>query len=185
MGYTTDFSGQFKLDAALTKEQAKYLNYFSGTRRMKRATGYTQPSQHEVTLLVTDLPDPVREAVGLPVGPEGAYFVGGSGFCGQDCDRTILDYNKPPVGQPGLWCQWVVAEDDDAYYNYTRIEWDGGEKFYKYIEWLEYIIEHFLKPWGRTLNGEVEWQGEDHGDMGIIVVKDNVVTTKVGKVVYE
>jgi hypothetical protein len=185
MGYTTDFSGYFTLDAPLTEKQARYINEFSGTRRMKRATGSLEnlpPPQygtrhHEVTRLVETLPDPVREAVGLPVGPEGAYFVGNPD------DGTILDHNEPPEGQPGLWCQWIAVEDDDAYY--TRIEWDGGEKFYKYVEWLEYIIEHFLKPWDRVLNGEVQWFGEDHGDTGIIVVKDNEVTTKIGRVVYE
>jgi hypothetical protein len=183
MGYTTDFNGHFTLDAPLTEEQAKYLNQFSGTRRMKRATGSLENLPPEVTRLVEDLPDPVREAVGLPVGPEGAYFVGSSENYGQEYDGTILEYNDPPEGQPGLWCQWIAVEDEDG--AYTRIEWDGGEKFYEYTAWLEYIVENFLKPWGRTLNGEVEWQGEDRGDIGLLVVKDNVVTAKEGRVVYD
>jgi hypothetical protein len=176
MGYTTDFNGHFTLDAPLTEKQAKYLNQFSGTRRIKRATGSLENLPPEVTRLVEDLPDPVREAVGLPVGPEGAYFVGSSENYGQEYDGTILEYNDPPEGQPGLWCQWIAVEDEDG--AYTRIEWDGGEKFYEYTAWLEYIVENFLKPWGRTLNGEVEWQGEDRGDIGLLVVKDNVVTAK-------
>lgn len=189
MGYTTDFSGHFTLDAPLTKEQAKYLNQFSSTRRMKRATGSLEdlpPSvwgrHHEVTRLVETLPDPVREAVGLPVGSEGAYFVG-SENCGQEHDGTILEYNDPPEGQPGLWCQWIAEQDSEG--NYTLISWDGNEKFYEYTAWLEYIIENFLKPWGRVLNGEVEWSGEEHGDIGLLVVNDNVVTTKKGRVVYK
>jgi hypothetical protein len=36
MGYTTDFSGEFKLDKPLTDEQAIYVNKFADTRRMKR-----------------------------------------------------------------------------------------------------------------------------------------------------
>lgn len=169
MGYTTDFSGQFVLDAPLTEAQANYINQFSNTRRTQRATRLTgQPD------VVEDIPDPVREAVGLPVGPEGAYFVGNTSHFGQDRDNTIIDFNCPPSGQPGLWCQWIAVKDSDG--KYTRIAWDGGEKFYNYVEWLVYIIQHFIKPWGRTLNGNVSYYGDDYNDNGSIIVKDNVVT---------
>ena len=53
--------------------------------------------------------------------------------------------------------------------------WDGSEKFNKYVEWLEYLIEHFLGPWGYRLNGKVTWAGEDESDVGTIVIVDNVV----------
>lgn len=36
LGYTTDFSGHFDLDKALSGTMAKYLNMFSETRRMRR-----------------------------------------------------------------------------------------------------------------------------------------------------
>ena len=163
MGYTTDFEGEFQLDKPLTEAQAQYLTKFSETRRMGR------------TIQVENLSDPVRKAVGLPVGPEGAYFVGGN-----DC---VIDYNEPPQGQPGLWCQWVPQADEDG--AYTAISWDGGEKFYEYVEWLEYIIVNFLEPWGYKLNGTVEWFGEESNDRGLIVVEDNAVTTKVARVVYD
>ncbi len=158
MGYTTDFSGEFTLNKPLTAEQAAYINKFSGTRRMKR-----DAKRCECML------DATREAVGLPVGIEGAYFTGGTGMAGQDRDKSILDYNCKPHGQPGLWCQWTVSEDN------LTVQWDRGEKFYYYTEWLEYLIEHFFKRWGYTLNGEVSWFGEDDSDRGTIYVKDNMV----------
>lgn len=71
---------------------------------------------------------------------------------------------------PGYYCQWVPTEDG------IGIEWDGGEKFYEYVEWLEYIIKHFLEPKGYVLNGAVRYQGEEIGDVGRIEVKDNQVT---------
>lgn len=140
----------------LKKEHAAYLKKFSETRRMQR---YSKK--------VKEMPDPIREAAGLPLGPEAAYFVGGKGFMGQGEDESILDYNKPPRGQPGLWCQWVPSKDG------TAILWNGMEKFYYYIEWMEYLIKHFLKPWGYVLNGEVTWQGEEFEDSGVIRIKDN------------
>jgi hypothetical protein len=58
--------------------------------------------------------------------------------------------------------------------------WDGNEKFYHYAEWLEYLIGHFLAPWGYTLNGTVKWVGEDPADSGVIEVENNRVTTREG-----
>lgn len=161
MGYTTEFRGEFALDKPLAPEHKAYLEAFSGTRRMLR-----DPAK------CLRLDDPVREAAGLPVGDDGGYFVGSPANYGQNDDGTIIEYNTPPHGQPGLWCKWVPNDDG------TAIEWDGCEKFYNYVEWLRYIISHFLEPWGYTANGEVEWRGEDWDDNGTLVVENNVVTER-------
>lgn len=105
-------------------------------------------------------------------GVEGAFYFG-------FYEENIIDYNRPPIGQPGLWCQWELMDDNQT------IQWDQGEKFYNYIEWIEYIIDQVLKPAGYTLNGEVKWFGEDYDDSGLIVVQDNVVKIKYAKIVYE
>jgi hypothetical protein len=111
-------------------------------------------------------------------GVDGEFFVDGSGFNGDGDDSTIVDYNEPPRTQPGLWCQWIPNEDG------TAILWDGGEKFYDYVKWIEYLIDKILKPRGYVLNGEVYWQGEEPEDMGCIVIKNNVVKTKHVKLTY-
>lgn len=161
MGYHTDFTGRFTVEPQLTLEHAAYLKAFSQTRRMRRDA---RAAHH---------PDPVREAAGIKdAGLQGGYFVGAGGHCGQVDSPDVVDYNNPPRGQPGLWCQWVPTEDGKG------IEWDEGEKFYDYEEWLEYIIGHFLEPWGYTVTGEVEWSGDEQGDVGVLVVKSNVVTTR-------
>jgi len=160
MGYTTEFEGRFELDRSLTQEHIDYLEQFSNTRRMLR-----DPK------IVEGMPDPVREDVGLGPGEDGEYFVGGKGMCGQDCDKSVIDQNSPPANQPGLWCQWVPTKCGRG------IEWDQGEKFYNYFEWLEYIVSNFLKPWGYVLNGKVKWRGEEFDDIGTIVVEDNLVVT--------
>jgi hypothetical protein len=161
MGYDTTFEGWFDLNKPLTEAHKNYLNRFSKTRRMKRDEAKA-----------AELEDPIREAVSLPVGPEGCYFVGAGGLYGQDKDESVIEYNYPPSNQPGLWCQWIPNEDG------TQIRWDEGEKFYSYVKWLEYMIKHLLNPWGYTLNGKVRWQGEDMYDLGTITVKNNKVTTK-------
>jgi hypothetical protein len=172
MGYSTDFQGHWKLDKPLSASQAAYLRAFAQTRRMQRNAGLTELR-----------PDPLRIDVGLPVGEEGGYFVGEQGMMGQgvglwnDKPVDVTNYNQPPRGQPGLWCQWIPTKDGSA------IEWDGGEKFYDYVEWITYIIEHFLKPWGYVLNGVVEWSGEESADLGEIVIVNNTVSVNEGTIV--
>jgi hypothetical protein len=168
MGYSTDFTGEFNLNKPLTIEHAAYLNKFASTRRMTRNASMTNLR-----------PDPIRHAAGVKdVGPDGGFFVGESGFCGQDSGNDVIDNNRPPSDQPSLWCLWVPTNDN------MGLMWNGGEKFHDYIEWLEYLIDNFLKPWGYVLNGEVKWFGEGRGDAGIIVAKKNVVSTKRAKISY-
>ena len=159
MGYTTNFDGEFTVTPTLKPEHKAYLEAFNRSRRMIRDAAKAEA-----------LPDPVRLAAGLPIGDTGAYYVGShEEDFGQTRDASIIDDNKPPNGQPSLWCQWVPSEDGSV------IVWDDGEKFYEYVAWIEYLIEHFLAPWGYALNGKILWQGEDNDDRGYIHVKDNRV----------
>lgn len=162
MGYTTDFEGSFKLTPALSAKQIAYLNAFANTRRMVRDTAKCE-----------QVSDPLREAVGLPVGYQGEFcvFSHDKGFMGQDRDATVIEYNDAPHNQPGLWCKWVPTEDGE------RIEWDGSEKFYDYVEWIKYLNDNFLKRWGITINGEVKWYGEEREDVGAIYAKNGHIFT--------
>lgn len=191
MGYTTDFEGQLNFDKPLSAVQVAYINLFCSTRRMKRD--------------VVKLTQMYKGEHGLDgnYGHQGEYFAKDDGQMGQSNDASILDYNDPPghvqislsyfsagfeknrnaVAEgravPGLWCQWEVSEDG------TRLYWSGSEKFYKYVEWLHYLINHFFNKWGNKLTGEITWQGEDATDMGKIQVKDSIVTVKRAKIIYE
>ena len=139
-------------------------------------------------------------------GVDGEFFVGAGGFAGQENDETVIDNNIPPgqivpeynsgrymdayeenrkraaegLCQPGLWCQWIVTGENEN----QRLEWDGGEKFYNYVEWLKYLIKNFFQPWGVLLNGYIDWYGEDKTDVGRIEVKDNTVKVLNGHIVY-
>ena len=79
--------------------------------------------------------------------------------------------------KPSIWLQWEVSVGTSVDY----LEWDGVEKFYNHIEWLEYIIKYIFKVWGLVLNGKIRWIGEELCDMGIIEVKDNQVLARYYK----
>jgi hypothetical protein len=169
MGYTTDFSGQFTLDKPLAANHLAYLQKFAETRRMKRNATITA-TREDNTRILAGISD---------VGVDAEFFVGAGGMAGQESTGDVVDYNRPPSTQPGLWCQWIPTSDG------TAIEWDGGEKFYDYVEWIEYLIANFFKPWGYVLNGSVEWSGEDREDVGVIEIANNEVNVKQGHIVYE
>lgn len=94
--------------------------------------------------------------------------------------RFLIEYNKTrhekEEGQPedSYWCQWVPTEDGRG------IKWDEGEKFYYYVEWLQYLIDRILQPKGYNLTGEVTYQGETASDFGKLIIKDSVVVKTEG-----
>jgi hypothetical protein len=193
MGYTTDFYGKLELSRTATEIEKQYINTFSGTRRMRRDVSklmelyngkHGYPHNDSIDNLT---PEQIY-------GNEGEYFAMDDEKNGQTHETSIIDYNSAPgqnynlnwqtnarnikegLCQPGLWCQWVLTEDGNF------LEWDGCEKFYYYTEWLQYMIKHFFQPWGILLNGKIEWEGEDSDDIGVIILEDNKVIIKEGKI---
>ena len=167
MGYTTDFSGSLKFNKEVSEQLREYINRFSATRRMPRINEKIKeifPNWRELCFF-GDL------------GNKGEYFAPVSSNYGQENDESVVDYNgyKDNV-HPGLWCQWIIDGDE--------LVWDGGEKFYNYVEWLHYLIDHFFDPLGYVLNGDIVWQGEDSDDCGVIHVVNNFVEIEYGMHVY-
>lgn len=125
---------------------------------------------------------------------KGEYYVDNAGFAGQDREDDILDYNRPPSTQPSLWCNWIPTEDG------AGIEWNESEKFYRSAEWIEYIIDNFLKPrakasqsgdpqfdnftFDHTVSGVIECEGEDRHDVWLLTVDENVVMDNRNTAVY-
>ena len=204
MRYKMATKGSLDLEPKLTAMQTEYLNRF-----------------HEMTHFTLDprrlrgVPDPAREAVGLPIGRRGAYFVGDiprdpdhdvifahtppgqevleyrHGFqtaqgwveCQNDSphpgDHGCTTYTEtvwnsdPEVEQPSSLCRWTPSDDG------TRLEWDGEDAVVFQVEWLMYLIKHFLTPWGVTVNGELTWCGENPDDTGKIIVVDSQVSVQL------
>jgi hypothetical protein len=190
MGYSTNFNGELQINRPLTEKEKDYINLISSTRRMRRDVTKLMEiykGEHGNPFATDATPESIY-------GRDGEYFAMVDGHLGQNHDESIIDYNTPPgqLGydkkmefetrwtemqrriadgecQPGLWCQWVINDDG------TTLEWDGSEKFYEYVAWLKYYINHFFSKWGVMLNGEITWVGEGSADLGKIIVTDNVV----------
>lgn len=155
MGYTTDFVGSFNIDKPLDQSTFDLINGLASTRRMK------------------------RKELDKSFGVDGEFYYNPSTKdSGQEQTSDIVDYNTPPSSQPSLWLQWRVEDD------MKTIVWDGGEKFYNYVEWMQYLISNILAARGYTVSGEVEWFGEDRADRGLIRIKDNEISTLHAKTTW-
>lgn len=181
MGYSTDFYGKFEIKPKLTINQAKFFNLWARYRRMKHNVyAFDEKNPEDKPFRRLYKATGLDKKFGLGFGTDGAlYFYMGKTPGGYDDlngsgDKTVLDGNQPPNGQPGLWCDLEVTEDG------SFLQWNGSEKSYHMKEWLEYVIETFFKTWERTVTGNLNWQGEDDKDMGRIAIKDNKVFKSIG-----
>lgn len=91
------------------------------------------------------------------------------------------DYQAEDI--PKSYCQWVPSDDG------TEIGWDDGEKFYESAEWMQFLIDHFLRPDGtakglpgfedltfdHVCEGVIFAQGEETDDLWAIKVTGNDV----------
>lgn len=160
MGYTTNFSGGFSINKRLDRETIRLLEGLSSTRRVQR----------DINILAKIKKITLEKAIYM-YGPNAEYYFENTTNTTHGTeDESITDYNKPPAGQPGLWCDWKY----DEYSNI--IKWNGSEKFYNYVEWIKYLVEKILKPRGYTLTGSVDWRGEDEDDIGTINIFNNEVS---------
>jgi hypothetical protein len=156
MGYTTDFLGHFEITPGLNAAERKYLTAFGESRRWDRPAGpYAVPDHPVLEDVSGDRPD----------------------------DREAC--NRPPAGQPQLYCQWRVCPLGCC------LSWDGHEKFYEPTGWLECLIAHFLAPgadashtddpqfadftFDHVVNGVVAACRRDTRRLWTITARDNVV----------
>jgi hypothetical protein len=69
---------------------------------------------------------------------------------------------------PDIWCHWRPTTDG------KRIEAEKTDKFPFYCEWLQFLLDHFLIPWGYELSGQVEYS-TDIGQRGYLLIEEQQV----------
>lgn len=161
MAFGMTWRGHLLLDRPLSSAQRKYLYAFHQVHRARA---------DEAQLALR--PDLLRTAVGLPVGPEGAYYVGLELEFEDPVRALAMVEQEPPVGQPSLLCPWMPTEDGH------ELILDKRHDCVRILEWLQYLLTHFLIPWGYVLNGELHVMAkiEEDLDCSVIRVEENVVS---------
>lgn len=154
MGYDTEFTGEFTVSPPMSKEILDILKVLSTTRRMARDE-YKLANKLGLS----------EKQCGLIYGIEGELY----GDEEEEGDLCLLyDYNTPPLTQPGLWNNWEAVSN-------TTIRYNDAEKFYNYVEWIEYIVK-LLDGGDYIVTGSVEFSNKyEHG---CITIVDNKVCVK-------
>lgn len=94
--------------------------------------------------------------------------------------RAMADHDQREKGPwqipnpPGYRCQWEPSRDG------TSFAWDGNEKFYDSVEWMEVIVG-CLQTTGHRCDGDIVAHGERRGDVWLLRVRNNVVTRVEGR----
>lgn len=86
-----------------------------------------------------------------------------------DSDASSKAMSKLASTHPDAYDQWQPTRDG------WGLEWNGAEKFYEYVAWLEWLVKYFFEPRDIVVNGTLTYQGEEIGDVGQLEVSDNVV----------
>lgn len=167
MGTDVYICGSIQITPRLEERHADYLTRFNGTRRVKRNVRVLSEMEGA---------DDTHAKVGLRLGLEGGYYVG------DDEDwrcPSIIDANKPPRGQPRLWCPWMPNRDLSGLTVSLDVTNDDLPK------WLRYVIKHFLAPWGYTVSGTAVWENRYRGRyqptcMKLVVHSNHLRASKCG-----
>lgn len=157
MSYTYDLFGTLSVSPPLSPAQVAYIQEFSHSYRHKFAPKWQS------------WPNPLREAVGLPVGIDGEYISSAMGTGSDFIDNCMEVDTDTPNNQPSFQCCWTANNKGIV------VQWNKLGRTFAPAPWLEYMIEHFFKPWGVMLNGKVECHGEEKDDRTLIVVNNNTV----------
>lgn len=100
-------------------------------------------------------------------------------------DQGVAAYNRPVPGEPGLWCPWTATDSG------STLAYDGIEKAYDDVRWLQYVINTFLCPdavastaddpafdeftFDHVCDGAVASCRRDTGQVSLILVTNNDV----------
>lgn len=82
---------------------------------------------------------------------------------------SLSNYNEPPFKCPGLWSDWILEK------NGSILTWNGNEKSYDMVAWVQFLIKYIFAPNGHTVNGEINFQGEREPDSGKFIFKNNIL----------
>jgi hypothetical protein len=88
---------------------------------------------------------------------------------------------RPSGGFPGFHCDFAPTDDNHG------IRWNGSEKTYDAVEWIDYLVRTYLGPNGITIpDGQfLDAQGEEHGDTWRLTIINGRPVQVNARLVYE
>ena len=135
-GDCTELEGYFKVNKPLDEETQFII------RGLRHGMSHRRDSQQLANHLGISL-----EVCFKNYGVDGQLYM-------EDNDIAVMPRQRHEEeripNQPSTRFSWKYFPEEQA------IRWDRSEKFYCYVEWIQYLIDYVLAPRGYVLNGHVE-----------------------------
>ncbi len=154
------FQGAFNLTPALSAAQAAYLHAFLAVQHGFWPLEYVQ-----------ERPDLVREAVGLPLGEDAAFYVGhhSSGLRGR---HPFIDKHNTTSPGPGEQphcgnCPWQLSPES------SQLVPDKKKLAAMPLKWLGWLVTNLLTPWKINVNGVASYDDPCTSQEGRIVAESS------------
>jgi hypothetical protein len=128
------------------------------------------PHYNRNLISIMNAADPLRQAVGLPLGLDGEFFTG-------DCPGDPY----PPSPIPTIKCPWSYTLDETGRITHITCTPGDEEAVHVRVEWLKYLLGNFFISWSYVLSGVVRWRwGEESG---AIVLRNNILYSGPDRVI--
>ena len=140
-GDATELEGYFKVNKPLDEE----------TQFIIRGLRHGMSQKRDSQLLADYLGMSLEECL-IKYGVDGQLYVKDNNvavICHKGYIKQQITY-QPWIGSFIPRFSWKYFPEEQA------IRWDRSEKFYCYVEWIQYLIDYVLAPRGYVLNGHVE-----------------------------
>jgi len=154
------FQGAFSLTPALSKAQASYLQAFLAVQHGFWPIEYVQQQS-----------DSLREAVGLPLGEDAAFYVGhfSNGLKGR---HPFIDKHTTTCPGPGDQphcgnCPWELSTDN------SQLVPDKKKLATMPLKWLGWLVSHLLTPWKINVTGVASYDDPCTSQEGRIVAESS------------
>ncbi len=177
MGYTTDFDGKIVISPKLPDEFVGGFNFTTKKRNNTYGDGEQGSFDHlyHSRWGYNSLGDPPPEGTTNRLGGWFSPYVFERPG---DYPTRIDEYARIGIHRasavtevPSCWNHWQLGQGVD---DFTVLEWDGGEKFSEYIEWMKYVLRLIHSDFPQShFVGTIDWEGEDPTDRGQIIVGEN------------
>ena len=154
------FQGAFQLSPALSAAQITYVQAFLSVQHGFWPLQYVQQQ-----------PDALREAVGLPLGEDAAFFVGHSSNGLKGRNPFIDKHNMSPAGPGGQphcgSCPWQLSDDG------TQILPDKKILAAMPLKWLGWLVTKLFSHWNIDIRGVASYDDPCTSQEGKVVAENN------------
>lgn len=92
--------------------------------------------------------------------------------------NNINNFNIKNYNIPNDKCCWIINNTGEY------LQWNNDKSSIYYDDWIIYLLKSFFIPNNILLNGIIKWYGDDHFDIGKIIINNNCIDIFDAKITF-